>query len=240
MENRENLDANDPQVEVNDTASAHAQDIVVEPIKSKKVKAKFGLKPFTFFSGLFDILIAVVIFAFEFTSISFVTEWFVDDLGNLLLGQLFWPFVVLFWILLSIAGILCITLGIMTVISSFRSDRRNWNGLVISTTLFDLFLLLICLVASFIAQGTGRLLCIAMAVLLGLAFVFKIIDSILTKKRLKKYEEKKQEYYRETYKGPNFENLTEGNHSIENLQKQNNDNNSNSNDSEIDFFKLGK
>lgn len=207
--------ANDPQVEVNDTASEHAQEPDNAP--KKKVKAKHGLKPFAFFSGIFDIvLFAAVVGMGLYIYISFIDFVSHNRLEGFLFGIIMWPFLILMIAIMAVTAILFLIGGISTIISSFKSDRKNNNGLIIATAVFDMLLLVFVIIFATITSGeASNLVCIVLSCLLVLAFIFKIVDVVLTKKRLKKYQTAKMEEYKETYHGPNFDNLN----GINNLQK---------------------
>ncbi len=207
------LVANDPQVEVNDTASEHAQE---QP--KKKVKAKHGLKPFAFFSGIFDlVLFAAVIGMGLYIYVSFIDFVSHNNLEGFLFGVIMWPFLILMIAIMAVTAILFLIGGISTIVSSFKSDRKNNNGLIIATAVFDMLLLVFVIIFASITSGeASNLVCIVLSCLLVLGFIFKIVDVVLTKKRLKKYQTAKMEEYSETYHGPNFDNLN----GINNVQKK--------------------
>ena len=220
------LVANDPQVEVNDTASEHAQE---QP--KKKVKAKHGLKPFAFFSGIFDLVLFAAVIGmglYIYVSISSLVQFakfnvsFIDfvshnNLEGFLFGVIMWPFLILMIAIMAVTAILFLIGGISTIVSSFKSDRKNNNGLIIATAVFDMLLLVFVIIFASITSGeASNLVCIVLSCLLVLGFIFKIVDVVLTKKRLKKYQTAKMEEYSETYHGPNFDNLN----GINNVQKK--------------------
>lgn len=202
--------ANDPQVEVNDTSSAHAQtEEQVEKKPKKKLKAKHGLKPFAFFSGVFDIVVAVAIVGLglwvSMILFNSVDTGISEDLDTLL-GFFYLPFIIIIMAIAATAGVLFLIDGILSLISSFKSDRKNWNGVIVAAAVFDVLLFLPSVVLIF-ANGETQIAGIALTVLLVVTFIFKIIDISLTKRRLKKYQAAKEEEYKQTYHGPDFSKL---------------------------------
>lgn len=206
-----------------------------------KNKAKFGYKPFAFFSGVFDIVIAVAILGVGVYAILQMLGAF--DTGNegvnFLLGIFYWPFIAAVAMLFGVGGILFIIAGILTLVSSFKSDRKNFNGLLVAAAVFDVLLMPTSIFLIYASSGNGKILNIVLTVLLAVGFVFKIIDIVLTKRRLKKFNTAKLEETSASFAGPNFDNLSEI-HGTDNDKKiepnLKNDDGTNG----IDFSKLGK
>ena len=201
---------------------------------SDKTKEKFGLKPFAFFSGVFDIIIAIAVFIL--TIFIFISLLKVADTGNaglnIITKVLFMPIIIVIASIFVTGGVLFMVLGIVTIISSFKSDKYHWNGLLITVTVIDVFLFAGAVFMSFAITDNIRFFCIAISVLLGLGMIFKIVDIALTKKRVKEYKKIKLSA-RKTYTGPNFGNLrTDQNEQAlqENSQNEN----------DVDFSKLGQ
>lgn len=252
--NVEALEANNPQVEVNDTSSAHAQ--TEEQLKQKpkkKIKAKHGMKPFAFFSGVFDIVVAVAIVGLglwvSMTLFNSVDTGISEDLDTLL-GFFYLPFIIIIMAIAATAGVLFLIDGILSLISSFKSDRKNWNGVIVAAAVFDVLLFLPSVVLIF-ANGETQIAGIALTVLLVVTFIFKIIDISLTKRRLKKYQAAKEEEYKQTYHGPDFSKLDSTLHGSAPLAQEKSQNEGqgdgetgNSQDTQnsgdVDFSKLGK
>lgn len=214
----------------------------------KKAKAKHGLKPFTFFSGLIDLVSAVAVFVLGFLLAMNMLESMQGDVKKVLFGLFFWPFIIILFILIAAAGICLLIGGIVTLISSFKSDRRNWNMLLRAIIGLDVLLLIVASIACSATDGTGEL---ASGILIGVSavsFIFKLIDIGLTENRLKKYEKAKKEEYRATHQTPNFANLNSVNQNNatqtqpeqSEQSQQTNDQNSTDEKREVDFSKLGK
>lgn len=177
---------------------------------AKKVKAKHGLKPFAFFSGLIDLIIAAAILLIGAISISS----FFGDINNItdnaqlssLLGIFFYPIIIIITAIFATAGILLLVLGILTIISSFKSDRRNYNGLLTTVIVFEV-LLLIGLIILISSNPSDSVTLIILTAVLGVGLLFKIIDVARTHSRVKKYLAEREAENRKTYTGPNFDNL---------------------------------
>ena len=173
-------------------------------------KAKFGYKPFAFFSGVFDIVIAVAILGIGVYAILQMLGAF--DTGNegvnFLLGIFYWPFIAAVAMLFGVGGILFLIAGILTLVSSFKSDRKNFNGLLVAVTVFDVLLMPTSIFLIYASSGNGRILNIVLTALLAVGFVFKIIDIVLTKRRLKKFNTARLEENSASFAGPNFDNLS--------------------------------
>ncbi len=185
------------------------QEFATNAEKREGLKAKRGMKPFAFFSGLVDVIVAIFIFAGGVMMLLDLIQ--AADTGNeqlnKLLGFFFWPFLVVIGIILLGAGVLWLVDGILALISSFKSDRRNFNGVLIATGVFDGFLLVFSIFLVFATDENAKNLYIGLSVLLAVTFVFKIVDIVLTKKRLKKYEAAMAEEHAKSYQGPDFSKL---------------------------------
>lgn len=219
-------------------------------------KAKFGLKPFAFFSGVFDVVFAIAILVLG--TITIIQLWQAIDTGNrelnVLSGLFYSPVLIGVGVLFGIGGILFLTMGIMTLVSAFKSDRKNANGLLIAVIVFDVLLLVPSIMLAFSQEGKNKIYAVCLAVLLALGLIFKIIDVVLTKKRLNKYLQQRDEQARKTYTGANFDNLKPTNDSGAKVQNpeqakpnpeqtpksSQNQPNPDDDSSGVDFSKLGK
>ncbi len=237
--------ANDPQVEVNDTASAHAQT-EDRTEQRKTIKAKHGLKPFAFFSGVFDIIAAAAIIGLglwiSFSIFNSVDTGVSEDLDTLF-GIFLLPIIISVMAIAAVAGILYLVDGILSIVSSFKSDRKNWNGVIVAAAIFDVLLFFPAVFFSFLGGGNTQILSIALTVILVVTFIFKMVDISLTKRRLKKYQAAKEEEYKETYHGPDFSKLDKTVHDSAPLaQPQSSEQQSQDDEDQsgVDFSQLGK
>ena len=156
---------------------------------------------------------------------------------NKLLNFFLLPFLIVLFSIFAVGAILFLIIGILTLISAFKSDRKNLNGLLIAVAVFDVLMIPPTIFLIFIMEGTSQIWYIGMAVLLFLGFIFKIVDISLTKKRLKQYQQAKQEEYAKNQTTPSFDSLkTE---EKENSQSQEEQTQKDGSDG-VDFSKLGK
>ena len=173
---------------------------------AKKVKAKFGAKPFAFISGILDILVAIAIIGMGIMLIMEIVRSAstgnaeLDKLINLLIS----PVLIVTGTLFAPSGFLFLAMGIMTIVSSFKSDKKNLNGMLVAVMVFDVLSLIPAIIFGIMVPGVFT---IGLIVALVLGFNFKLVDIILIKIRLKKYNAQKLEENKQTYTGPDFSKL---------------------------------
>lgn len=213
---------------------------------SKPTKARFGAKPFAFVSGLLDILIAAAIIGLgtmmiiQMLDASHTSN---SDL-NKLIDILLVPVIVSAAALFAPSGFLFLSMGILTIVSSFKSDRKNFNGMLIAVMVFDALSLIPAVIFAIVQPGVFT---IGLIVALGLGFNFKLADVILTKHRLKEYNAAKAEENKQSFEGADFSKLAavnapkgnEGSATAEPAQGEQSQPEQD-NGSAVDFSKLGK
>ncbi len=168
----------------------------------KPPKRKFGLKIFTFLGGLLDIGIGLLVFAEIIMMFTNYTNSITSSIEGLL-NFFFWPFVICFFFVMAVGAVLFLVFGFITTISSFKSDRKNLNGLVVTSLVFDFLILIFggILLGTGGAEDASTLFYITFAAIV-FAIIFKIIDLALIRHREKTYYKRKDEYLKQMGQGP--------------------------------------
>lgn len=163
--------------------------------KQSKPKRKFGLKPFTFFSGVFDIVVGAVLGVLCGMLVGPMTSWIGDSELAQFLAIIISPLIWVFFLLGFGLAIMFVILGISSLISSFKSDKKNLNGLVITTIVFECILLPLIIFLTIFGESDSHFpLFISMVVIIFVSIIFKIVDLILIRRRGKKYYEQVKEF----------------------------------------------
>lgn len=164
-----------------------------QTVVSSSPKQKRGAKGFTFFSGLFDILIGVVLFAtIIWVALDLFPTWTAGNNGlNALWAILIFPFLIAFVAVMVIGGILFIVFGISSVIASFKPDRHFNKGLIVATMVFDILIGILSVLGTLItldSGGSGVVVIFGIVIALSVVgLIFKIIDLSLISHRNKVY-----------------------------------------------------
>ena len=160
--------------------------------------AKHSFKLSTFLSGLFMLLIALAFLAVGVLFVMQVIPAFTSDngleqVGLLFAGIIVMPFIFLVLILVIIMFFCYLVLGIMLIVSSFKTDEgfHCWRGFVIFTIVTDFLLLLPLLLIGCGLEGFGMYICIGTSVALLISAILKIVDLSLAGKRLRKAQQQR-------------------------------------------------
>lgn len=164
-------------------------------------KRKHGLKPFAFFAGIFNILLAVGLVVFLVMLIPMFEGMLSgggssggEALGNVFLGILLIPFFIAFMIIGGIGALIILITGILSIVSSFVSDKHNWNAWLVTAAIFDILIMLFAVLVAIAGAGSASVLVsgLAVALLSLMGAIFNFVDVGQTKKRLKEYQHKVQ------------------------------------------------
>ena len=197
----EQVQASDVNLGVNDAGQQKMKKDLEKP------KQKFGLKPLTFFSGLFDLAVGAVLGVLCGLLIEPLTSWIGNSGLTQLLGIFAMPLIFAFFLLGFGLAIMFVILAIFSIISSFKSDKKNLNGLVITTIVFECILLPVILFLLLCnSEGKYFSLFIAIIAVLVVSVIFKIVDLVLMRRREKKYKQA-VEKFEENKKTVNFDAL---------------------------------
>lgn len=162
-------------------------------------KRKHGMKPFAFFAGVFNIVLAVGLVVFLVMLIPMFEGVLSgggssggEALGNVFLGILLIPFFFAFLIIGGIGALIILITGILSIVSSFVSDKHNWNAWLISAAIFDILIMLFAVFVAIVGASSASVLVSGLAVVLLslLGAIFNFVDVGQTKKRLKEYQHK--------------------------------------------------
>ncbi len=155
--------------------------------------SRHAFKVSTFLSGLFMLLIS---FAFLGVGILFVMQVIpaftsdngLEQLGLLVAGLFVMPFVFVVLILVIMMFVCYLVLGIMLIVSSFKTDDAfyRWRGFVIFTIVVDFLMVLPLIFIGYIVEGIGMWVFIGTSVALIISAILKIVDLSLAGKRFRK------------------------------------------------------
>ena len=158
--------------------------------------SKHNFKVSTFLSGLFMILISIAFLGVGLLFVMQVIPAFSSDdglkqLGLLFAGIIVMPFIILVLILIVIMFFCYLVLGIMLIVSSFKTDDafHRWRGFVIFTIVIDFLMILPLFWIGCGINGFGMYICIGTSIALLLSAILKIVDLSLSGKRLKKAQQ---------------------------------------------------
>lgn len=158
---------------------------------------KTHFKFLTFLSGLFEILLGVgTILLGIFLSLS-VNEFLgkPDGAEGWFISLFFGGFIIILaWaalFCLFIAFFICLVLGIMLIVSSFRNDRvfEKRKGFVIFTIVCDFLLAIALVFVAFALSGALQIGCFAVAALMLILAILKIVEIRINKKHIEKLDE---------------------------------------------------
>ena len=161
--------------------------------------AKHSFKLSTFLSGLFMLLIALAFLAVGVLFVmdvipSFTNGEGLEQLGLLFAGVILMPFVILILILTIVMFVCYLVLGIMLIVSSFKTDEafHRWRGFVIFTIVIDFIMFLpLLLIGLGLENIIAKVVCIATSIAVVLSAILKIVDLAVSGKRLRKAQQQR-------------------------------------------------
>lgn len=167
----------------------------LQPNEMAEVQKKSKAKWLTFFSGVISLLLAVALIICVGYIIGYVIPNFIEQGNNDaatgiamgLVAVIFIPLMFAFIAISLTVSICYIILGIMLIISAFKSDNvyNNRKGFVIFTIVSDFILMALMVFIAIAFNENIRVLFIAIAVLMLFSAVIKIVDLVISNRRVK-------------------------------------------------------